>query len=325
MDIAILRVSLAVCGVAAFVLGVTVHANREPLAVALVGLGAVLLLVAVLLPWLQSLDANIAGVSLSLKLKESVTGASDAGFQDTPAGDLRGAAPFDSGADLRRIVNGPPLRYLVINLEHGRSWLTSRLYIFVALLREHRGLKTVVFTRAEDGRSVFVGSASASEVIARLERAYPWLPIAYANAAAGQQQPADLGVALMREHPPLQEPDQVFSWFVNSLHPLGQAPDATTRDQFVYLNNVAERARWIDYALLSDVLGASLDGRKIFDSPDALALASAVADQIGAVLVVVTDDDGQFKRVVDRLVLLDQLAVTTAALGRTKRRRSSRA
>jgi len=318
LAVAIQRLVLAACGAASFVLGVTVRADRSSLAVALVGLGAALLLVAVLLPRIQSLDANVAGIGLSLHLADPVTGTSDERFRASVIGDLRGAAPIYSGApDLERIINGPPLRYLVINLEGGRSWLTSRLYVFIALLRDHRELTSVVFTMtADDGNhNAYIGHASVCDVLACLDRAYPWLPIAYARSTSRFVPPGAPFDQLL-ENPPPRDPSVVFADFVAGLRDLHDAPFAD--DQFVRLDNATERARWIDFALLHRDLGAYLDRRRCIHAPEK-ELMVAIAEATAATIVVVTSGSGEVESVVDRLAMLDELAAAAAATSRAAR------
>jgi hypothetical protein len=73
--------------------------------------------------------------------------------------------------------------FAVIDLGHGKSWLTTRLYIFTLLLRRLRGLRCLVFTRTtETAGRIFLGTAIPENVLEALAAAYPWLDAAVAEA-----------------------------------------------------------------------------------------------------------------------------------------------
>jgi hypothetical protein len=100
------QLALAVAGVVAFLLGTGVHRDRSDVAVALVGCGVALLLLAALLPRLQSISIKGAGAEVALGLLPPAPSVSDQVLVRPAAGaapgappeDLRGAAPFRSGA-----------------------------------------------------------------------------------------------------------------------------------------------------------------------------------------------------------------------------------
>jgi hypothetical protein len=60
------QIALLLAGVLSFALGATVHEDRSNLAIVLVGLGGLLIVVATLLPRLQSLSGKVAGSSSPL-------------------------------------------------------------------------------------------------------------------------------------------------------------------------------------------------------------------------------------------------------------------
>lgn len=177
---------LAGCGVVVFLVGALVHRDRTNLAVTLVVLGVVMFVLATLLPRLKSLSANVTGIGeISVALSPAASAVSDQALADpnVPTADLRGADPSDSRKSaFQQAVMGRPASYVVINLEEGKFWLTSRLYLFVDVLAEVRGVDAVVFTTRVNGTNAFVGLCSIDSVLRRLGWAFPWLPIKLGKA-----------------------------------------------------------------------------------------------------------------------------------------------
>jgi hypothetical protein len=84
---------------------------------------------------------------------------------------------------LNQIQGQGPSDYAVIDLGSGRSWLTTRLFVFAILLRRMRALRALVFVETQDGIAQrFLGVALPDTVRWRLAREYPWLEDAYAHA-----------------------------------------------------------------------------------------------------------------------------------------------
>jgi hypothetical protein len=186
------RLILVVAGIAAFVLGTSVHRDRSNLAVALVGCGVLLLLLAAL-PRLQTISGRFLGAELALGLLPPSPSVSDQVLVRPIAGgpgaghDLRGAAPSGSGfSGFGQAIKGGPAAFVTINLEDGRAWLSSRLYIFLQALREVRGIEAVVFTERTEQIDQFAGVAGVDDVVARLEWAYPLVRGGVRQSLAGR-------------------------------------------------------------------------------------------------------------------------------------------
>jgi hypothetical protein len=78
-----------------------------------------------------------------------------------------------------------PLDYAIIDLGLGKSWITSRLYIFALMLQRMRGLRYFVFvTTTPEVRRRFVGIIEASNVRWVLAGLYPQLEEAFGKAYA---------------------------------------------------------------------------------------------------------------------------------------------
>jgi hypothetical protein len=86
---------------------------------------------------------------------------------------------------LEQIQAPGPSDYAVIDLGTGRSWLTTRLFLFAVLLRRMRALRTFVFVETREGVAQrFIGVATPELARWRLAREYPWLERALAHAYA---------------------------------------------------------------------------------------------------------------------------------------------
>jgi hypothetical protein len=167
-------------------------AHTRRLAVALVGCGVLLLLLAAL-PRLQTISGRFLGAELALGLLPPSPSVSDQVLVRPIAGgpgaghDLRGAAPSGSGfSGFGQAIKGGPAAFVTINLEDGRAWLSSRLYIFLQALREVRGIEAVVFTERTEQIDQFAGVAGVDDVVARLEWAYPLVRGGVRQSLAGR-------------------------------------------------------------------------------------------------------------------------------------------
>src|SRR5262249_13687870 len=89
------QVALAIVGFTSFVLGVSVHSDRSNLAVVLVAFGLLLMLLAALLPRLQSATAKFGGAEFSLNLLPPNPSVSDRVLQQAMPSDAPGASAKD--------------------------------------------------------------------------------------------------------------------------------------------------------------------------------------------------------------------------------------
>src|SRR5215207_5599488 len=88
--------------------------------------------------------------------------------------------------------------YAVFDLGEGRSWLTSRLFIFATMLQRMSGLRCCVFVDSSGTVSKrFLGTAEPAAVRWALACRYPWLEPAFADVYADKvvprRGPADAG------------------------------------------------------------------------------------------------------------------------------------
>jgi hypothetical protein len=305
------RLMLVAAGLAAFVLGTSVHSDRSNLAVALVGCGVLLLLLAALLPRLQSISGKLPGAEFSLGLLPPSPSVSDQVLV-RPLGepgpgsrseDLRGAAPFASGASgFGQAIKGGPATFVTISLEHGRAWLSSRLYVFLQALREVRGIEAVVFTERTQQIDQFVGVAGVDEVITRLEWAFPWLAEAFGKAWQDARQSDPNRPARRRLSPDVAE--TMYHSYVAELREPQKGDQPQEWQQL--RDGLWERANWLDQATVKELLGDALLVEYVIGSLDReQTLNQAIA--IGtARWIAVVDHNLATPSVVDRWKLLDR-------------------
>ena len=354
---------LALLGPVVFILGVTVHRDRPNLAVVLVVLGVVMLVLATLLPRLKSLSANVPGFGeISVDLLPATSAVSDQALADPtgPMADLRGADPYDSRKSaFQQAVMGGPATYVVINLEEGKSWLTSRLYLFVDVLAEVRGIDAVVFTTRVNDANAFVGLCSVDSVLRRLGWAFPWLPMKLGEAWSqvrlgdGHKPPArrlsghqaaelyskyvrslqlwatDLVAPPASPSAPAMAPPAVGPPYPQMgpapLDPGPPAPAGTPAppQEWQNIGGVWEHANWLDAAFLKELMGEALSTQSV-NNTDKAELAGALSGSKAKYIAVLNDRD-EVQSLIDRSKLVAQVmavrSVPTSELDPTRRRR----
>jgi hypothetical protein len=314
------QVALAVVGLAAFVLGVSVHRDRANLAVALVAFGVLLMLLAAVLPRLQSISGSVAGTEFSLSLLPPTPSVSDRVLVQAPAAgiapgmgpqDLRGAAAFTSGlAGFGEAIKGGPAAYVVVNLEDGRAWLSSRLYLFVRALAEVRGIETVVFTARSEDTDKFVGVSGVCDVVARLDWAFPWLPQAFGAAwdATRRQE----GNRPPRRRLSSHIAEALYDAYVQP--PLRQPTAGPHAEEWQQLSaGLWEHANWLDKATIEELMGSALAVEYVIGSRDRDETIDHVMTAMTARWVAIVNQNLEVGSVLDRWHVLDR------ALKRTTR------
>lgn len=335
------QLTLAVLGIVVFTLGATVNRDRSNLAVTLVALGVLLFFLAMLLPRLKTITAKLPGdVEISADLLPPSSAVSDQALTQpgSPAADLRGADPYDSRkAAFQEAVTGGPATYVTINLEDGEAWLSSRLYLFIHVLAEIRGIEAVIFTANSNGRNVFVGLCPVDAVIRRLAWAFPWLPMKL-GATWDALRTRD------KHRPPPRrvsshDAADLYATFVRGLQlwhgdtpmpvpataeqpgaPLGAAPPDPNmpeqapqpQQEWQKLGNIWEHANWLDDAFLKELLGHAPTNESISASDlETQTLPAALTSSTSRYVAVLADHD-ELQSVVDRSQLLSNLLARTA-------------
>jgi hypothetical protein len=245
------------------------------------------------------------------------------------------------------LAKSEPLPYAVVDLGTGKRWLTSRLYLFTALLSRVRGLETIIFVDAPSGvHGHFVGISEVDRLDRALARSEPWLEVnlmaAYdrifrpyvdtsvAGAAPGAPMP---GLPVAAPPPASEERgmlyQQVASTFLEGIQLVPEAgaapnvgpppaPDGWTMLSGKQGDTVLEHASWISGSNIQPHLGDALDrfAYIVEERPtDAASRTLAVLGVLNRDHVVVVDGQRTFKRIlVKRREALERLAAQTAGV-----------
>jgi hypothetical protein len=227
--------------------------------------------------------------------------------------------------------------YAEINLGEGYEWLTSRLYIMAIVFARMKGIKCLVFVQtAGKFRRRLVCIAEPEKVRWALAKRYPWLEEAYSAAYsavinfpnAAPQNLADVppinqaGVIVTNEGRLGSETNATDPWpsvsliqqFVARVQS-APAPPRPDQANWVYIASQPqpreEHARWINSIELEDLLGKDCHKTHIESSELAAKDATKHLQKLLAVperFIAVTGPDMRFEYLIDRRLILEQLA-----------------
>jgi len=227
------------------------------------------------------------------------------------------ARPFDSDsvqALFAELEDDKPADYALLDLGAGDQWLSSRLYLFAAILGRVASLPWLVFVSSSVHQlRRHVGIARPEAVERALADRYPHLRVAFEKPYFTQfpQLPSALPVdsqqaRIHRRH----GAREIVRQFLQEL----QSPVATGGSDWVQLRpDTYENAEWLTAGDLSIILGEALYRESIVHTPSApQQLARAIATATGE-MVAVVDASGSFVKVVDRNEFLNVLAREWAA------------
>ena len=212
--------------------------------------------------------------------------------------------------------------YAVVNLGEGKSWLTSRLFIFSTMLQRMRGLRCWVFIRPNEGpRRIYLGHASPHEVRWALARRFPWLEVAYARSCADQESYEIKSTQGALEPWKATQLVQSFLSHIQSSDP----PPIGEKDEWIKLPkreendpDTWERAQWISAKSVSSVIGSALHSSSVFGDLNALndeqrkALLRSQGD-----FVALLGNGWTFNGLVDRRTTLEGLSTSVADAAET--------
>jgi len=211
--------------------------------------------------------------------------------------------------------------YAEVDLGEGQEWLTSRLYIMAIIFERMKGIKAFVFLETSGGvRKRFVCWAEPRKVRWALAQRCPWLEQAYAEAystilsrrqAFIVSNDGTLGYNFQKDDPgPSIELLREFLQRIQAPLQPGAEGDWVLIDTTTQTH---EHARWINSAALEEMLGkdsihsalsaAELRSKSEFEQ---LRLFLSVPETF----VAVTDEQLRLDYLVDRSVILEQMAKT---------------
>ena len=257
----------------------------------------------------------------------------------------------DSGNALFALVNaGERVDSARFDLRAGRSWLTSRLFIFSMLLPEVLNVRCMVFTETRDGVARrFVGLGEPNAVAAALAREFDWLLPAWTRASVGLSYLNDDTIKEVRA---LAGSADVADWqlqaklvdvvhgalYPRDLEQPGMAESvarsyltdgqirrerpkaASAEPGWVRLRELddgnvrEEHALWISNgAHLDDLLGRALTRPHIVETAGITARQlNRQAVTAGGPFVAVVDVEGRFLRLLHRETIVEQIASEAA-------------
>lgn len=249
----------------------------------------------------------------------------DVGSRTEDLRQLTPAQTLDSYAmTLFEQLNNPTaFDYAVVDLEEGKAWLTSRLFLFAVLLERMRNLRSFVFVHREGGLTRrFLGIASPRQVRWALAMQYPWLEAAWAQAYASSRSALghsvqQLNDGVIRSHHgaldihTARTMGQVFLELIQRSQP----PDPADEHRWVSFDQpppesmVWERGSWINATTVERDLGEALDVsaavRDVADWSPEQRVHAVLAKR--SPFVALVDQEGRFHPRIQSLVARDAL------------------
>lgn len=297
--------------------------------------------------FISALGGRITKLSLFKVELELISATPVAGV--SPLDDIRAvttaAAISDSSSQLfEQVQSGEPADYAEISIGGGEEWLTSRLFIAAVMMERMRNVQVFVFVQdVPPVKRRFVAVASVRQLRWALACRFPWLEAAHGLAVdslfprdykidplpPGAAWSVDAGkmpssaqtfVSDTGAVAPVQA-RQIVERFLTALQRPVPAPPATAAagadatanaDEWVSLNPwTRERSAWVSGDMLVSLLpeaSFSAWSDEFLDAPRAQR-TRAILRRAGA-FVALLDTDRQFKRLVSRHTLLEELAAS---------------
>jgi hypothetical protein len=223
--------------------------------------------------------------------------------------------------------------YAIVDLQQGRSWLTSRLYLFTSLLTRMRGIRCVVFLATQSPQK-FVGMADPQQLLWSLAARQPWLEKAYAQALAkafvimpGEQnvRPTESNGSLdemtatmlannFLADPNIQQQVGASPWPSNESVSLPKAEPVTF-----------EHATWLNPQEVGALLGNMLVTEPVIcesaDRSEREQIQTVIAHPPAPrqpAFVPVLDPNGQFLRLQDRTAIINAVAESALRLSTSR-------
>ena len=218
--------------------------------------------------------------------------------------------------------------YAEVNLGRGAEWLTSRLFFMAIVFARVKGIKSFVFMETVgDVRKQYLGWTTPEAIRWSLAMRYPWLEHAYADAYSMITQPNQgwpQGAVIVSrqgrlgyQHNPTSAEGSVelLKQFLERIQaPPSPHPIPEDIEEWVVVDpgtNTHEHARWLNGELLEELLDDRLHTTTYRENE----LRSQTTQQRVRSLLAgrewftaVVSDDQRFRYLIDRHVLLEQVA-----------------
>ena len=237
---------------------------------------------------------------------------------------LPSSAVAGSGSnELERLFVPPTaLDYAVIDLRTGRSWLTSRIYLFALMLRRMRSIQEFVFVQTSDGVvGSFLAHAPVERIRWRLAQLQPWLEAAFAASYGGASWSGPYPARITSDLGGLDygQAMPIVGTFLAGIQRQKKATSTETGWVDVTVSQAPgvpagqweEHATWVDGVALQEMLKGLLVFDSVLDDP-----ALPQAQRIEAIVrrktqfVALVDSERRFRELVDRRPLLERAIQT---------------
>jgi hypothetical protein len=211
--------------------------------------------------------------------------------------------------------------YAEVDLGNGMEWLTSRLFIMAIVFSRMKGIKALVFLDTSGNlQKRFACWAEPQKVRWALAKRFPWLEHAYADAEVTVFS-TYMGVIVSNEgrlgtqsNPSDPEPSiSLIREFLVRVQS-SASPVPTQSAEWISLNSAPityEHARWLSSLELEDLLGVDCNKSTILSeqlSPSDQTKRLRTLLSVAGDFVAVTTKERQFEYLVDRKVILEQVA-----------------
>jgi hypothetical protein len=217
-------------------------------------------------------------------------------------------ASDSSGSLFTAMADTTHADYLMVNLENGNAWLTSRLFILASLIPRIRPIKRIVFLSSPAEK--YIGEARPSDVAAVLASNYPWLEKAYvachvfcmAKTVANVTECELVHGNTLMGHLAPNAGAYILSTYLQRVQ---GKPEPTG---WVTFKEYSEHAEWITVELLIQLLGKKLNPYSVKRDPAAdEAAQTRILLRTEADYVAIVDSFDRFQHLIDRYRALDQV------------------
>jgi len=218
-----------------------------------------------------------------------------------------------------------------VDLGTGKEWLTSRLFILAIVLARMKGIQHFVFMETSiNGRKQYVGYAEAEKIRWDFSRRYPWFEEAYAAAYStvldeyqarivsnqgrlgrkDWESDPTVSIELVKEFLARVQMEQ-RSELEDSTNWIDIEKDQNEDYGFVPRQRTYEHADELDSQLVEDILKSDL---MRFTISSVELRSKNTKEQLKTLLpfrdrfIAVTSEDGRFEYLVDRAIILEQVA-----------------
>jgi hypothetical protein len=207
----------------------------------------------------------------------------------------------------QRIRDETRWHYLIVDIQAGKRWLISRLYLFTVILRHMYGLRCVVFaeTKGEYARRL-LGIATPEQVQLALANKYAWLEEVLVEALLDQK------ITVLTEPLPKDKAQATVNRFIEDERiQQGQDPQDPEWEQLGD-QPIWEHTKWLNLERVNEGLRGVFfdqDASQFVDSPD---ISTSERNQAllrrRAPFVALVNTKGEFKGLIDRQALLERVA-----------------